>query len=388
MSTVTLDQMKSKLLTESEVMNKLGETEPLSIDHISSESKIKFSLPPNWAEGIDALDGRSIIPVQMRVNGTERQMSKTALFQAAAKMGLTAPYIKKVPANFIEGLLNWHYSGGMGQTELSMFSVGDTISAFTRPTIAPFSNLQLAENVLAGIRKNHGTDVPVFADYKFHNDLQLTNIRFIIPTTERVITHTDMSDVPAGSQDTWLAGVHLRNSLIGKEQTSLEAYLFRWWCTNGATTTNTEVGTWSRRVNGQQDDVYVWARDTVDEILGGMEHQFDEIQALTQLHVAGNTNDILQEIFKRYEVPVSQRDTIMARLLESETLTMYSIMQAITQVANEADMEDKRRDRLMRIGGAIPTEQFDTLKARVWREGHLADPEQPNPYEVQVVAAA
>ena len=124
-----------------------------------------------------------------------------------------------------------------------------------------------------------------------------------------------------------------------------------------------------------------------DEILGGMEHRFDEIQALARLNVAGNTADVLSEIFSTYEVPVSQRDSIMARLLEMENLTMYAIMSAITEVANEADMEDKRRDRLMRIGGALPTEQFDTLKARVFREGQAAGAQARNPYEIQVVSA-
>lgn len=388
MSTVTLEQMKSHLLTEDQVMSKLAETEPLSVEHISSDTKIKFSLAPDWAEGIDALGTNAVLSgVQMRVNGTEREVTKAALFQAAAKFGLTAPYIKKIPANLTQGLLDYHYSGGMGQTELSMFTVNDRISAFTRPTLTPFSNLQLAEKTIEGIRQRHGSDLPIFADYKFHNDLQDTNVRFIIPTTDFVVEGGNMPDVPTGGSDVWLSGVHLRNSAVGKGQTSLESYMFRWWCTNGATTQLTDVGTWSRRVNGQQDDVYEWAREQVDEILGGMEERFTEVQALTRLNVAGNTGDILREIFSRYEVPVSQRDTIMARLLETENLTMYAIMNAITQVANEQDLEDRRRDRLMRIGGAIPTEQFDTLKARVWREGHSAKKDERNPYEVQVIAA-
>lgn len=387
MSAVTLEMMREKLLTSDQVMEELSKTEPLSIDHISSESKVKFSLPPDWAEGVDAKTANEPLDVAMRVNGVERQMSKTAIFQAAAKFGLSAPYIKKVPANLIEGLLNYHYSGGMGDNELSMFTIGDTISAFTRPTLTPFSNIQLAENVIEGIRERHGSDLPIFADYKFHNDLQATNVRFIIPTTERNMIDTHMADVPKGSEDTWLAGVHLYNSAVGKGQTSLESYMFRWWCTNGAITTLDNVGTWSRRVNGQQDDVYAWARDSVDEILGGMEHRFDEIQALARLNVAGNTADVLSEIFSTYEVPVSQRDSIMARLLEMENLTMYAIMSAITEVANEADMEDKRRDRLMRIGGALPTEQFDTLKARVFREGQAAGAHARNPYEIQVISA-
>jgi hypothetical protein len=387
MTTVTLDQMKGKLLTEEQVLEKLHTTEPLTIDHISSDTKIKFSLAPDWAEGIDAVGAATPLDsVGMRVNGTERRMTKQAIFQAAGKFGLGASYIKKVPANLIEGLLNYHYSGGMGQTELSMFSVDGNISAFTRPTLQPFSNLQLTESVLEGIRRRHGSDLPIFADYKFHNDLQTTNVRFIVPTTDRIMEDTNMRDVPANETDTWLAGVHLFNSAVGKGQTTLESYMFRWWCTNGCTTEMGEVGKWSRRVNGQQDDVYGWARDTVDEILGGMEHRFDEVQGLARLHVAGNTGDILREIFARYQVPVSQRDTIMASLLdEPDNLTMYSIMQGITRTANEDDMEDGRRDRLMRIGGAIPTEQFDTLKARVWREGHTAT-EDVNPYEVRVTA--
>lgn len=385
MSSVTLEMMQEKLLTSDQVMEKLALTEPLHIDHLSSESKIKFSLPPDWAEGIAARTNGEPLDVMMRVNGLERQMSKTAVFQAAAKFGLSSAYIKKVPANLIEGLLNYHYSGGMGSEELSMFSIGDTISAFTRPTLMPFSNLQLAENVLTGIRKSHGSDTPVFADYKFHNDLLATNVRFVIPNTDRDMEDTRMSDVPTGGADTWLAGVHMYNSAIGKGQTSLESYMFRWWCTNGAITTLDSVGAWSRRVNGQQDDVYAWARDSVDEILGGMEQRFDEVQALARLNVSGNTADVLGEIFQTHQVPVSQRDEIMARLLETENLTMYSIMSAITQVANGPDMDDARRDRLMRIGGAIPTEQFDTLKARVWKEGHAAGEQARNPYAIRAV---
>lgn len=386
MSAITLDQMKSKLLTEDQVMNLLATTEPLAVSNLSSDTSISFSLSPDWAEGIDAvrLDA-TLGGVLMSVSGTEYEITKEAFFQAISTTGLSTPYAtKRIPGRTLQGLLNYHYGVGMGQTELAMFTVKDRISAFTRPTIQPFSNIELAENVIAGIRKRHGSDLPIFADYKIHNSLQETNVRFIIPATDHVMVDTNMSDVPESASDVWLAGVHLRNSAIGKGQTTLESYMFRWWCTNGATSTLGDVGTWSRRINGQQDDVYSWAREQVDEVLGGMEARFDEIQALAKLNLAGNTADVLREIFTTHAVPVSQRDVIMARLLESETLTMYSVMSAITQAANEDDLEDKRRDRLMRIGGAIPTEQFDTLKARVWREGHLAKSNEPNPYEVRV----
>lgn len=388
MTTVTLNQMKDKLLTVEQVTQQLQKTEPLTTDYISGESKVKFKLQPDWAQGIDSMAGTDPVGVAMTINGVERQMTKEAVLQAAANFGLTAPYItKKVPAHLTEGLLNYHYSGGMGDTEYNILSVGDNIAAFTRPTLVPFSNLQLLEKTIEGIEQRHGKGTPIYADYKMNNSLMQTDVRLIVPAQERVMQDTGMTDVPKGQSDVWMAGLHLSNSLVGKKQTTLEAYLFRWWCTNGATTYLDGIGNWSRRVNGQQDDVYEWARETVDEVLGGLEFRFDQVQALTHLNVAGNTSDILREIFSQYEVPVSQRDAIMARMLETETLTMYAIMQAITQVANDADMEARRADRLMRIGGAIPTETFDTLKARVWREGHQADEQQPNPYEIQVIAA-
>lgn len=387
MTTVTLDQMKDKLLTIEQVTQQLQKTEPLTTDYIGSESKVKFKLQADWAMGLDSLDGTEVVGAAMTINGKERQITKEAMIQAAGNFGLSAAYIKRTPAHLIEGLLNYHYSGGMGDTEFNVLSVADKVSAFTRPTLVPFSNLQLLESAMAGIQKHFGSDAEIMADYKFNNSLLQTDVRLIVPARERTMLDTNMNDVPEGQSDVWMAGLHLSNSLIGKKQTALEAYLFRWWCTNGATTTLEGVNPWSRRSDGQNEDVYDWARDSVDEILGGLEFAFDQVQALTQLNVAGNTADVLREIFRDYEVPVSQRDSIMARLLESENLTMYSIMQAITQVANEADMEPRRSDRLMRIGGAIPTATFDTLKAQVWREGHMADPDQPNPYEIRPVTA-
>lgn len=387
MATVTLKQMKDKLLTVDQAVQELEKTEPFETDFLSSEAKVKFKLQPDWAHGIDAMIDTDPVGIAMTINGKERQLTKEAALQAGANFGLPGPYMKRVPATYIEGLLNYHYSGGMGSNEYNVLTVKDRISAFTRPTLTPFSNLQLVEKTVEGIQNRHGKKTDIFVDYKFHNSLMQTNVRFIVPAQERIITDSNMADVPDGSEDVWMAGVHLSNSIVGKKQTSLEAYLFRWWCTNGATTFLEGIGNWSRRSNGQQEDVYEWARESVDEILGGLEYRFDQVQALTQLNVAGNTADVLREIFREYEVPISQRDTIAARLLEAETLTMYSIMQAITQVANEADMEDRRRDRLMRIGGALPTETFDTLKARIWREGHEADETQPNPYEIVAVAS-
>lgn len=387
MAAITLEDMKSKLLSLEDVTRLLERTEPLATERLDSESTVRFSLDTDWAHGLDAVGETEVVEAEMSINGATRQITKEALLQAGANFGLGASYMRKIPAKFTEGLLNYHYGNGMGGNAFSALAVDDKISAFTRPSLEPFSNLQLLEQTVSGMQDRLGADVPIYADYKVANTLLRTDVRLITPAQDRIMVGTDMDDVPTGGTDTWFSGVHLSNSLIGKTQTSLEAYMFRWWCTNGATTTLDSVGTWSRRSGSENaEDVYEWARNSVDEILGGMDSMFDQVQALANLNVNGNTADVLREIFLQYQVPVSQRDAIMRRLLAMENITMYSIMAAISEAANEADLEDRRRDRLMRIGGALPTTTFDTLKARVWREGRAADETARNPYEPLILS--
>jgi hypothetical protein len=384
MATVTLNQMREQLLTVDQLHAKLAVTEPLDTRHLSDVNKIAFRFEPEWVTEAEHVSNTSTVGAVMRIDGEEFPMTKEAAFMAASQVSLTSALIKKMPSTLLEQNLNYFYSAGMGAKEYNALTVQGNIAAFTRPTLVPFSNLQLLEQALAGIKKQYG-DTEVLADYKFHHSLQKTDIRLIVPTKSRDITNSYMADVPTSEADTWSAGVHLSNSLIGKGQTAIEAYMFRWWCTNGCTTNLADVGTWSRRSDGQQEDVYEWAARSVEEVLGGMEGRFDEVQALTEIDVAGNTADVVRDIFERYSIPVAQRNQITENLLNSDTLTMYSVMNAITSAANDSDISDSRADGLMRVGGQLPTATFDTLKAKVWREGHTAEPDKRNPYEIAPV---
>jgi hypothetical protein len=379
----TFADMKSKLLTLEQVHTLLAATEPLAVDHLSDSSRIRFRLDAGWETTLEALDGLDLVNAFVSVNGTEHQMTKDAALQAASNVGVPGALVKKTPAKHIETLLNHFYGPGLAEDGWKMLTVQGTVSAFIKPKLAPFSNLMLLDNALEGIYSHYGSNTEVLADYKISNSLNQTDVRLIIPEADRVMHNTGMTDIPAGSEDLWSAGLHLSNSITGKKMTEVSAYLFRWWCTNGATEEADGVGKWNRRTNGQEEDVYRWAKESVEEVLGGMEFRFDQVQALTSLDVDGNkTADVLKEIFSQYEVPVSQREAINTTLIRSPELTMYTVMQAITEVANTEDLAEGRVDRLMRIGGDIPTTVFDTLKAKIWREGHTAAPEQPNPYEI------
>jgi hypothetical protein len=86
--------------------------------------------------------------------------------------------------------------------------------------INPFSNLRLLERALEGIEAHYGAG-EVLVDSKFAHSLRRTDIRLIVPENRRAMHRTGTDD------DTWSAGIQLKNSLIGDVQTSIDGYLFR-----------------------------------------------------------------------------------------------------------------------------------------------------------------
>lgn len=385
MTAITVEQMHDKLVPMSELEHILGATEPLTTLPLTADSRVRFRLQPGWETTLEATRDTDVVDAFLSVNGVERQLTKEAALQATSEIGVPAALVRKTPGALIEPLLNHHWGSVLTGRGYKALSIGDEVSALTRETITPFSNMALIEQIVEAVENRYGADTRVFADYKISHSLQSTDVRLILPDVAETMADTGMGDVPNGGADEWFGGIHLRNSLVGKGQTSIEPYLFRWWCTNGATTERRAGMVWSRLgTNGQNlEDVYSWAQHAVDEVLGGMEHEFESVRGLTRLSVAGNTADVLSDIFGRYELPVSQRDSIRENI-ERHTgpMTLYAIMNAITQVANDPTMDPRRADRLMRIGGAIPSTEFDPLKARIFREGQ-SNPTAPNPYEVR-----
>lgn len=383
MSNVTIDDMRDKLLTLDEVQERISATEPLTQKHVHAGNKILFQFDPTWAIGLEQKDGTAPLDAVIRIDGVDHQMTKDAVLQAGAAFGLPGKYAAKLPNNLLEAQLNYWYAAGIGDREFNMLSAGPDqyVAAFTRPTINPFSNTILVNEVIEGIRERFGSS-EILADYKFNHSLVKTDVRFIVPDASYIMQGGGLPDVPSGETDSWAGGVHLSNSLIGKSQTSLETYLFRWWCTNGMTDTMGSVGTWSRRGEHDSEDVYSWASNAVDEVLGGLEGQFERVQALTSLNVAGNVQDVVQEIFDTYQVPVSQRQGVVNTLVEAENLSLYTVMNAITQTANEEGLSPERVDKLLRITGSIPGSTFNEIKSKIWEEGHTADPTSPNPYRI------
>lgn len=350
MSTITLDDMRDKLLSLDTVREALATTEPLTEISLPIGST-HFTLESGWNHGLDTVEGTTPVSAYVGVGSSEFQLSKDALLQAAAKVGLQGSYVKKTPARLIEDHLNYWYGeeSGLGDKELKLLVTGETGSAITAASLNAFSNLRLLEESLNGIEAKFGKG-EVLVDSKFHHSLARTHVRLIVPEHTFTIENSGTPD------DIWSMGINLQNSLTGDSsaQTSLDGYLFRWWCTNGAIDTHTSSGKWSRKSGGQNaEDVYEWARAAVDDVLGGLEGAFEDIQAMTSVPVAGDVNQILREIFSSNSIPARNQQAVIANLVEDDELTLYTLMQAVTSVANTDGIDPKEQSKLMAVGGGL-----------------------------------
>jgi len=235
---------------------------------------------------------------------------------------------------------------------MKLLSTNDKGLAFTKAKITPFSNIALLDRAVDSIGNKYGKNAEIYADYKFHHDLRRTAIRLIVPEYTKVITSARHT---AEKPDEWSTGIQIRNSIIGETMLEMQGYLFAWWCTNGAISTHSETGSYAfNRRTQAQDDVYAWARNSVDEILGGLEHEFESVQQLTEVQLGEDINDVLADLFQQYKIAPEAREGIIERLIASDDLTMYGMMNAVTAAANSDSLSDTIRTSLMEVGGDLP----------------------------------
>jgi hypothetical protein len=347
----SINDVKDKLISLDDVRETLSYTEPLVVHDFDADS-ISFRLEDDYNHGLKALDSNDTVNAYISVGGRELQLTKAGLYDALKQTKVSKGFLDKAPAHLAGELLNTYYREGLtSDRELKGLGIrGDKVAAIARAAVHPYSNLRFLDLMLDAIEQKYGKG-EVFADYKFTHNLQQTHLRLIVPEYVRVIENTGTDN------DTWSTGLQLINSLTGAEQTEINGYLFRYWCTNGAIDTRTNANsTWSRRGAAGRDDeaVFEWARDAVDEVLGGLEESLDAVQAMTSVSIEGHTRETLNDVFREYGIPSGQRSQIISGMLDDRELTMYSLMQAVTQLANGPDLSPVDVDRLMRIGGELP----------------------------------
>lgn len=360
---VSITEMAGKLHDMDWLRERLSVTEPLdSVVFGAGSAKVRIDETDKEGKRWNDRELTDVAPAWLQVTGGERYaLTRQAILEIGSECHIPRQYQQEVPTDLLAANVNWWLSSGLGERSFKLLTAGTATApipeglidaeelplarAMTRASVSPFSNLALLDIILKGLEKKYG-EGSILADYKFHHDLESTAFRLIVPGHQRVISGTHIAD------DTWSAGLQFKNSLTGLKQTALDAYLFRWWCTNGAIDTLPGSGGFARR-GTTQEDVLLWARDAVDEILGGLEHTLDEVQEMVAIPVTGDVTAVLADLFTRHSLPVKQQKSIIAAMADTDDMTMYGLMQAATQAANGEGMDPRSVESLMRMGGHI-----------------------------------
>jgi len=364
--TVDLEAVKEEghLLTLDDAMSILRETEPLddSEFNLDGSDDVEFKLPHGWTDnGMKeaAPDTETNCTVKVK-GGDEVRLTKEALLKMTSSIGLTKDYVLRSPGPLIQANLNWwvRHNGVKQANGMRMLSKDGVGVAFMKNSLFSFPNLPLVERVVGSIREKYG-DEQLYVDYKMFHSLERTALRIIIPAFKRTLdTARHSVEVP----DDWSVGIQLTNSLMSSADTKLNVsgYLFSWWCTNGAISQHATSGDYNRRVQGQDyDDVLDWAGMSTTSVLGDLERELDDVQALTQVSLEGELNDVVKDVFRSMGVPAPARQNVVDSLVESDDLTAYGLMQAVTQAANDPRLSDKVAETTMRVGGVIPHTMSD-----------------------------
>lgn len=344
---ITVDQMRSTLMTVDEAYETLSKSEPITEYPLETGNSV-FYLDDAWNHGLDAKDGNEQVGASVVIGGHEVPMTKDAILQAASLCGLSGAYVKKTPSKLIEPHLNyWYGSQGLGNRPAKILVTNEVASAVTRQSINPFSNIRLLDNVLNGIKDSFG-DEEVLVDSKFHHSVTGTHMRLVLPQRSFIINDSGVDD------DEWCMGLSFHNSLVGKTKTSLDGYLFRWWCLNGAIDTKASSGTWTRSIGpSDEDGIYSWAKEIVGNIISPLDQSAHLLQEMTSQSIEGDVNQILSDLFEDYRLPARDRKAIIANMVEEDSLTMYSLMQAVTEIANDMSLSPLEQAKLMHVGGDL-----------------------------------
>lgn len=357
---ISAADMRDQLLTVDEVLERLAPTEGLATVDLPApdEGHAEFVLPDGFNAGLKDAPSVQVTDALIRVGGVEHRLAKDALLAMTTAAGITREYVCRIPAELLVPHLNYWWTRGTFAFKLLTNADGDAIAA-VKENINPFSNVRLVEQTVEAIRQKLG-NVEVLADYKFQHDLRATRIRLVVPDNIRTITSARHSQ---DNEDVWSTGIEIRNSIIGEKPLSLRGYQFAWFCTNGATSSHASSGNYNRRTQGQGEEVYEWARGQVDSILGGLEHELDAVQSLVNVELQGNIPEVTQSVFERYRVPLASREEIINHLVNSDDLTAYGLMAAVTEAANKDSLHFGQVDSLLDIGGDLPHAMGDRCES-------------------------
>ena len=353
MQTNVIEDMRSRMLSVDETRKRIEYTEGLNQYEFDTDgsSKLGFKFEDGWNDGIEDKEDFQSVDAAFSIGDTEIPLTKNGALELASTVGLPKATAKETPANLLNPYLNYFYNnGGRGKAHLKMLASNSGGLGLTRASVQPFSNFELLNAVTQGIKDRAGVDESeLMVDYKLNHGLADTNIRIILPSTREI---KSVRGEKLGG-DPWSLGIELNNSLQGLSSLELKGYLFALVCTNGMTVNHATSGRYRRKPSLTPEDAYVWAKHAVDDVFTDLGPALDDVESLTQIPLEGELTDTLGRMFERFQIPAALREPIIGNLAESDDLSAYGLLQAITYAANDEELSPGAVNTLLEAGGEV-----------------------------------
>lgn len=291
------------LMTKNELLKKVEQYEVAEPVDVQLGSNIHFSASGDGNVSITHPKG-------------ETSLTPNALGLMIANVGLPRPYMKKIPKDQIQALVIPHlvywYCEALAGNTLRLFNIGN--NAITVAPRADFEHVRISD-IINAIEQQLGKDIGGYHKLSTRD----SSFRFSVVATQ---------EVEIAGKDLFNAGIRVEHSLTAQESTRVSAYVFRQWCSNGATTED-ELDSWRRRGN---EDFRTWIQKSVIEARRAFGKEVDRIKNLLSVRVDDNTSTILNSVLERSSVPLGLQKEVQAMVIDRQPETLYDIYNILTQV--------------------------------------------------------
>jgi len=217
------------------------------------------------------------------------QLSMEATGILAAKVGLPRPYLRKIPKSEFSSLvlphLNYWYRNQLAGNVIRLLNIDDrTLTVVPR---ADFEHIKISD-IVALAEKQLGDLVAGYHKFYVSN---FDTFYFSIVTTR---------EIQAVKGDPLNAGIRIRHSISGQSSTMIQAYVFRQWCTNGATAED-HIDCWFRRRGN--NDFGNWVQKSILEANKAFDREVDRLARLAEKPVGDNISKVVDGILTRSKIP-------------------------------------------------------------------------------------
>ncbi|MCK4824345.1 hypothetical protein KA005_51815 [bacterium] len=247
-------------------------------------------------------------------------LSSAALGTLLAHIGFPRPYLRKIPIEQVNKLvvphLNFWYGKELAGQMLRLLTIkNNAVAAIPK---ANFKHVPISE-ILSAVDEVLGKSV-----IGYHKVWPGTKaFQFSILTPETAVIKSGQKN------DVFNAGIRISHSIDGQKSTTVSPYLFRQWCSNGATTEH-QLGSWKRRSG--KEDIGPWLQRTIIDSKKVFGQSIDTLQKLCGIKIDKNTSEVLDSVLEQSMVPRQLQKVVRNTLIDDGADSLYDVYNILTKV--------------------------------------------------------